>query len=55
MNPMTTIINSYRAIFLYHEVPDFQALGIVFLVTLVIAMIGYMIFRKLEKSFAELL
>ena len=55
MNPMTTIINSYRAIFLYHEIPDFQALGIVFLVTLVIAFIGYSIFRKLEKSFAELL
>lgn len=53
LNPMTTIMNSYRDVFLYHQLPDFGALAIVGLVTLVIVMIGYLVFTKLEKGFAE--
>ncbi len=53
INPLTIIINSYRDIFMYHQWPDFQALGIVFLFSLVILILGYLIFKKLEKGFAE--
>ena len=53
LNPMTTIIDSYRNIFYYKVAPNFLALGIVFLVSVVILIIGYMIFKKLEKGFAE--
>ena len=53
LNPMTTIMDSYRAVFLYHQIPDLGALEIVSIVTLVIVVLGYYIFDKLEKGFAE--
>lgn len=53
LNPVTIIINSYRDVFLNHIMPDFQALGIVFVIALIVLMLGYMIFKKLEKGFAE--
>jgi len=53
LNPLTTIMNSYRDVFLYHQMPDMKALGIVALISIGICMIGYAIFKKLEKGFAE--
>lgn len=53
LNPMTTVINSYRDVFLYHQWPDFSRLGLVFLLDILLLMIGYAIFKKLEKGFAE--
>lgn len=53
INPLTTIMNSYRAVFLYHQLPDLSALGIVAVVALIVLVIGYIIFKKLEKGFAE--
>lgn len=53
LNPLTTIIGSYRNAFMYHQWPDFKALGLVFIFSLVVLGIGYMIFKKLEKGFAE--
>lgn len=53
LNPLTTIMNAYRDCFLYHTVPDLEGLGIVFLVSVIILIIGCVIFKKLEKGFAE--
>lgn len=53
INPMTKIMNAYRAVFLYHQVPNLRALFIVFLIALAVLVIGYFVFRKLEKGFAE--
>ena len=53
LNPMTTLIESYRSIFYYQEAPNFVNLGLVFLFSLVLLKIGTMIFYKLEKGFAE--
>ena len=53
LNPMTTIMNSYRDVFLYHQIPDLGALAIVGVFTIVVVLIGYVIFTKLEKGFAE--
>lgn len=52
-NPLTIIMNSYRDVFLYHQVPDMKALGIVSVISVVGVVIGYVIFKKLEKGFAE--
>ena len=53
LNPMAQIINAYRDIFLYHQIPDLY--GVLYLVAISIAIffIGLAIFRKLEKGFAE--
>lgn len=53
LNPMTQIINSYRDIFLYHVMPNMLNLFIVLAISLIIAVIGFVIFRKLEVGFAE--
>ena len=53
LNPMTHIINAYRAIFYYKEMPDFRALGILTGISFALLIIGYLIFRKLQKGFAE--
>ena len=53
LNPMTTIINSYRDIFYYQQLPNLQSLTIVFLLSVVLLFIGIKIFKKLERCFAE--
>lgn len=53
LNPMTHIINAYRDIFYYQQMPDFQNLGILFIISIVLVIIGYLIFHKLQKGFAE--
>lgn len=52
-NPMTYIINGYRDIFYNQTLPDFQGLGIIFIIAIVLCVLGYMIFNKLQKGFAE--
>ena len=53
LNPLTTIIESYRNIFYYQTLPNLKDLGIVFIISSIILVIGYKIFKKLEKGFAE--
>jgi len=53
LNPMTHLINAYRSIFYYQTMPVMSSLLYVGLLALIIAVIGYAIFRKLEKGFAE--
>lgn len=53
LNPLTILVTAYRDIFMYHTWPSIKALGAVFLLALIILIIGYKIFKKLEKGFAE--
>lgn len=53
LNPLTTIINAYRDIFYYQTMPDFTSLLLVFIASIIILIIGILIFKKLEKGFAE--
>lgn len=53
LNPLTTLMNGFRDAFIYHKVPDLISTGIVFLLSIVVFAIGYAIFKKLEKGFAE--
>lgn len=52
-NPMTYIINGYRDIFYNQTMPDLKSLGILFLIGIALLIIGYAIFNKLQKKFAE--
>lgn len=52
-NPMTYIIEGYRDIFYYHSIPDLKSLAIVLAIGIAVVIIGYMIFNKLQKRFAE--
>ena len=53
LNPMTYIIDGYRDIFYYQQMPDFYHLGILFAISVVLLIFGYMVFKKLQKGFAE--
>lgn len=52
-NPMTYIINGYRDIFYNQTSPDMLALGILFVISIALCVVGYLIFNKLQKGFAE--
>lgn len=53
MNPMATIINSYKDIFYWQNMPHIKSLLIVLGASVVFCYIGLLIFRKLSKGFAE--
>lgn len=53
MNPMTRIMNGYRGAFLYHTAPGFREILILIAIALVVLCVGWVIFKKLEKGFAE--
>ncbi len=53
LNPMTEIIDAYRSVFMYHQLPSLEGIIYVLLIALLILFIGLAIFRKLEKGFAE--
>ncbi len=53
INPMTTIINSYRDIFYYKQIPDMKLLLPVLGCSILLLFIGIVVFRKLKKGFAE--
>lgn len=53
LNPMTYIIEGYRDIFYNQTMPDVQSILILIGIVLVAIVIGYLIFNKLQKGFAE--
>lgn len=53
LNPMTTIIESYRDIFFYQSMPHIKSLLVILILSILLLIFGYKIFKKLEKGFAE--
>ena len=53
LNPMVTIIESYRNILYFQTAPNFKYLSFVFIGGIILLFIGFKIFYKLEKGFAE--
>ena len=53
INPMSYIINGYRDIFYNQTMPDLGLLGIMLGISIALCIVGYLIFNKLQKGFAE--
>lgn len=53
INPMTYIIGAYRDIFYNQVMPDVTSLLVLGGILIIACVIGYMIFNKLQKGFAE--
>lgn len=53
LNPMAHFLDAYRAIFYSKTMPDLKSLGIIGIISFLVLIIGYRIFKKLEKGFAE--
>lgn len=54
INPMAVIINAYRQVILAGGMPNLVSLALALLVSLMILLIGYKIFKKLEGVFADI-
>ena len=52
-NLMTYIIEGYRAIFYNQTMPDLKSLGVLGIISIIILIVGYLLFNKLQKRFAE--
>lgn len=53
LNPMTTIVNCYRDVLYWGNVPHIKSLLVVLLASLGLVIVGLWIFRLLSKGFAE--
>ena len=53
LNPMAQLVEAYRSILYYHRMPDMTMLVIWGLGSAALLVVGYLIFKKLEKSFVE--
>lgn len=53
LNPLAHLINAYRDIFYYQVAPNIKNLIVLLILTIIFCIIGYQIFNKLQKGFAE--
>lgn len=53
VNPMTSIVTAYRAILRYGSAPDLSTLIEAFALGVVFLLVGFLLFGKLKKHFAE--
>lgn len=52
-NPTTPIINAYREILYYKQIPDMSNMGLAVLLGVIVCIIGWIAFSRLQKGFAE--
>lgn len=52
-NPLGCIVSGYRDIFLYHQIPNLVELIYVIVFAVIVFIVGLIIFRKLQRGFAE--
>lgn len=53
INPMSYILEAYRNIFYLKIRPSLKELSIPLIMGIILVIVGYMVFKKLEKRFAE--
>ena len=53
LNPMTSIITAYREILYYGQVPNLDVLLLPLLISIIIVVIGFFVFHRLQRNFAE--
>jgi len=55
LNPLTFIIEEFRKVFIWGELPDFTGLLIYLIISVVITSMAFLLFTKLRKGFADVL
>ena len=53
MNPMSPVIEAYRTILYYKEIPQLSTLIVAIVVGVVFLIVGAVLFRRLQRGFAE--
>ncbi len=52
-NPMTSVIIAYRDILYYKQIPKMETLLLAFLFGILLSIVGWLVFGKLKRRFAE--
>lgn len=55
LNPMAVLIESFRAVLIFNQPPDWLLLGLAALVSLVLLVVGYRYFKLAERRFADVI
>jgi lipopolysaccharide transport system permease protein len=55
LNPMATIIDTYRRIIFFNQMPDWPYLGLAASLSLLILILAYRYFKKAERTFADII
>ncbi len=53
LNPMKHLIDAYRSIFYYKQIPNVVSMIVLGIISFILLICGYAIFKKLERGFAE--
>ena len=53
INPMAYVIQGFRDTLYYQTMPDLQGLAIITIFSFILLYVGYKIFYRLQKNFAE--
>lgn len=53
MNPMTSIVIAYRDVLYYGQIPAIETLALPLIISLIVLVLGELIFRCLQRNFAE--
>lgn len=53
LNPMTSIVIAYRDILYHGQIPAMQTLTVPLVIALVVLVVGELVFRRLQRYFAE--
>ena len=52
-NPTTPLINAYRQILYYKEIPNMRYMGMALLLGIIVCILGWAVFNRLQRGFAE--
>jgi lipopolysaccharide transport system permease protein len=52
-NPMLAVVSAYHDIFVYQRMPSFIYLALVFVMSIMLIVVDYLIFKKLEKDIRD--
>ncbi|MBI3243374.1 MAG: ABC transporter permease [Chloroflexi bacterium] len=55
LNPMATVIDTYRRLLLHNQMPDWPYLGLAALVSIALLTFAYRYFKQAERVFADLI
>jgi len=53
LNPITALIQMYRDVLLYHQAPALADVALTLVVGLIVMAAGSLVFKRLERRFAE--
>ncbi len=55
LNPMAVLIDTYRRVVLYNQMPDWPYLALATVISALVFFLGYRYFKSAEKQFADLI